>query len=54
MSRQQLLNSSSKKKDKTLKVSQEAHDELDDVGKKGESYNDIILRLVKFYKEHQQ
>lgn len=53
MQRQQLV-SSSKKKDKTLKVSKEAHDALDNVGLRGESFSDIILRLVKFYREHQQ
>jgi hypothetical protein len=38
---------------KTLKVTPEAHAALSSVGFKNETFSDIILRLVRFYKEHQ-
>jgi hypothetical protein len=38
---------------KTLKVTPEAHEALANVGLKTETFSDIILRLVRFYKEHQ-
>jgi predicted CopG family antitoxin len=39
--------------DKTLKITPEAHAALSSVGLKTETFSDIILRLVQFYKEHQ-
>jgi len=35
----------------TIKISNKTRDKLASVGKKGETYNDIIERLVDFYLE---
>jgi hypothetical protein len=39
---------------KPLKVSPETHRELTNLGKKNESYDEIIKRLIIFYKENQK
>jgi hypothetical protein len=36
----------------SIQLEEETRDELKDMGKKGESYDDIIVRLMKFYKQH--
>jgi predicted CopG family antitoxin len=36
---------------KTIKLSEETHSELNSVGYRGESFDDIVARLIKFYKE---
>jgi len=33
---------------KTIKVSNETHQKLSEIGKKGETYEDIIIRLLKY------
>lgn len=35
----------------SIQITMELRDELKDLGKKGESYQDIILRLLKFYRD---
>ena len=35
----------------TILISKELRNSLKDLGKKGETYDDIIGKLVKFYKE---
>ena len=37
---------------KTIKLSEETHAGLNSVGYRGESFDDIVARLIKFYKEH--
>ena len=37
---------------KTIKLSEETHSELNSVGFRGESFDDIVARLIKFYKEN--
>lgn len=37
----------------TIKISQDLRDELRELGKKGESYEDVIKRLIQVYKNHQ-
>ena len=36
-----------------IQVSRETHKELSEIGKKGQSYDDIVQMLLIFYKEHQ-
>jgi hypothetical protein len=36
----------------TIQLEEETRDRLKDFGKKGESYDDIVIRLMKFYKEN--
>jgi predicted CopG family antitoxin len=36
---------------KTIKLSEETHSELNSVGLRGESFDEIVARLIKFYKE---
>lgn len=36
---------------KTIKVTQEVHDMLSEIGSKKDTYNDIILRLINKYNE---
>lgn len=31
----------------TIQIDQDAKDDLNNIGKKGETYNDIIIRLIK-------
>jgi len=40
--------------EKTLKISEEAHRCLTDCGRKGETYDEIIKRLVDHYKEYKE
>jgi predicted CopG family antitoxin len=42
----------SEKKKKLIKIDPKVHQELNEVGLRGESFSDIIHRLVNFYKEH--
>lgn len=37
----------------SLRVEKEVRDDLDSLGKRRESYNEIIKRLILFYREHQ-
>lgn len=39
---------------KPLKISPESHQDLMDLGKKGESFDEIIKRLIRFYKENKK
>ncbi len=41
-----------KKKDKNIKVTEEVHKELGQIGRLTEDYGDVVERLIKFYKEH--
>ena len=50
----QKLEMVSKKPKKLLKIDPDVHDALGEVGEWGETYSDIIRKLVKFYKEHGQ
>ena len=36
----------------TIQLSRDTRDKLADLGKKGDSYEDIILNLIKYYEEH--
>jgi hypothetical protein len=38
----------------SMKVQMNTRDRLMDLGKKGESYDTIINRLIDFYKQHQK
>ena len=38
----------------SLKVQMSTRDELAEIGKKTESFDAIILRLLAFYKEHEE
>ena len=37
---------------KFLRIKKELHDELTNLGSKSESYNDIVQRILEFYKEN--
>lgn len=37
---------------KTIKISEETHAELNSIGVRGESFENIVKRLIKFYKEN--
>jgi hypothetical protein len=39
---------------KMVKLEPHVHNELSKIGFKGESYSQIIERLIKFYKEYQR
>jgi predicted CopG family antitoxin len=39
-------------KKKMVKIDPDVHEALDKLGKRGESFSDIIRRLVQLYKEH--
>ena len=36
----------------TIRVSKETQEMLKNIGKKGETYDDVIRRLIEFYIEH--
>ncbi|MFA4860667.1 hypothetical protein [Methanoregula sp.] len=36
----------------TIKIQTETRDKLADLGKKSESYDTILNRLIEFYREH--
>ena len=36
---------------KTVKLDDDVHNELGDLGKLGETYNDVIRRLIKHWKD---
>ena len=36
----------------TIKLSKETHKKLTDIGKKGETYDEIVLRLINFWCEN--
>lgn len=36
---------------KLVKLKDDTHTELNEIGLRGESFDDIIKRLIKFYKE---
>lgn len=36
----------------SIRVEKEVRDDLDSLGKRRESYNEIIKRLIKFYREN--
>lgn len=36
---------------KTLKIKEETHKRLIDLGKKGETFDDLINRIIKYFKE---
>ena len=40
-------------KDTTIRVKQQTKDRLDEIGMRKETYNDIILRLLDFFNQHQ-
>ena len=37
-----------------IQISRETHRELSEIGKKGQSYDDIVQQLLQYYKEHQK
>jgi predicted CopG family antitoxin len=37
---------------KQIKVKDETYEELTDLGKKNQTYDDVIRMLIKFYKDH--
>lgn len=37
----------------SIRVEKETRDKLDSLGKRRESYNEIIKKLINFYEEHQ-
>lgn len=37
---------------KTIRISPETHRELEEMGRMRDSYEDVIKRLLKFYKEN--
>lgn len=37
-----------------IQVSRETHRKLAEIGRKGQSYNDIVEELLLFYMEHHQ
>ena len=39
---------------KTIKISEETHTELNNIGVRGESFEDIVKRLIKVYKENKK
>ncbi len=41
-------------KKKLIKIDPEVHKELNEVGLRGESFSDIIHRLIKYYKDREQ
>jgi len=41
-----------RKKTTTIRVSKETQSMLKDIGKKGETYDDVIRRLIEFYVKH--
>jgi predicted CopG family antitoxin len=43
-----------KKKDKNIKVTDEVHRELGQIGRLTEDYGDVVERLIKFYNEQPQ
>jgi len=38
----------------TIRVKAETKRALDEIGKKGDTYDDILQRLIKFYEEKQE
>lgn len=42
-----------KPKNKNIKVTEEVHQALGEIGRLTEDYGDVVERLIKFYKEHQ-
>ena len=36
---------------KTIKISPKTHDRLNKIGKRGETYEDIVVRLLDFYED---
>jgi predicted CopG family antitoxin len=52
-SSQGLISDASSKK-KLIKIDPEVHKELNDIGLRGESFSDIIHRLVKEHKEKER
>jgi hypothetical protein len=40
-----------KKKDKNIKVTDEVHKVLGEIGKLTEDYGDVVERLIRYYKE---
>ena len=42
------------KKMRVIRVEPDVHEALDEIGQRGETYGDIVKRLVKFYKEHKR
>lgn len=43
-----------KPKLKNVKVTDEVHQQLGEIGRLTEDYGDVVERLIKFYKEHEQ
>jgi hypothetical protein len=41
------------KKYVTVRLEADVHKELNEIGLRGESFSDIVRRVIKFYKEHQ-
>jgi hypothetical protein len=41
-----------KKKNKNIKVTEDAHHRLGELGKITEDYDDIVMRLLDFWEEH--
>ncbi len=41
-----------KKGMRVIRVEPDVHEALDEIGHRGETYGDIVKRLVTFYKEH--
>ena len=39
---------------KTIKVTQEVHDMLSEIGRKKDTYNDIILKLINEHLENKE
>lgn len=43
-----------KKSMRVIRVEPDVHEALDEIGQRGETYGDIVKRLVKFYQEHKR
>jgi predicted CopG family antitoxin len=37
---------------KQIKLNDDVYEELTDIGRKNETYSDIVKRLLEFYKKH--
>ena len=37
-----------------IQIKRETHRELSEIGRKGQSYDDIVRMLLEFYKEHHE
>jgi predicted CopG family antitoxin len=40
--------------DRTIKITDEVHKALIEIGGKSETFSDVIMRLIEYYKKHQK